>query len=324
MKQKIIIDTDPGIDDAQAIAFAIAHPDIELLGLTTVFGNATVDITTNNALLLVDIFGRPDLPVARGASQPLVQSRRASPDFVHGKNALGDIPLPEPVGKHINKCAAEFIVQQVNQHPGEVTLVAIGPLTNIAQALIIDPTLPNRVKELVIMGGAVIEPGNVSPVAEANIMGDPHAADAILAHDWPITMIGLDVTHSISLRDKDFAELKNKAKTTGRFLWDSSRFYVDFYARFGSFSDNDQRSCAMHDASTLVYLVERDAFEFLKGPARVVEAGIAIGQLIVDRTGSEYVFPDWQGRPDTRVAMRVDAERVRSTFLATVIDHSLV
>jgi inosine-uridine nucleoside N-ribohydrolase len=322
--QNIIIDTDPGVDDAQAIAFAIAHPEINLLGLTTVFGNATIDITTGNALTLLELFGRPDIPVAQGASQPLVQQRMASPDFVHGADGMGNLNLAAASGRAIDETAAEFIVRTVAAQPGEVSLVAIGPLTNIAEALALDPSLPSKTKELVIMGGTVDEPGNVSPVAEANFLGDPHAADIVFSVDWPATIIGLDVTHRTLLRDRDFAELRDHAKGTGRLLWDSSRFYIDFYSTARDLSGDDERSCAMHDASTVVYLLERDAFECVSGPARVVNDGVAVGQLIVDREGHEYPLPHWQNRPAVRVAMKVDSERVRKTFIDTIVEYALV
>ena len=322
--QNIIIDTDPGVDDAQAIAFAIAHPNINLLGLTTVFGNATIDITSRNALKLLELFGRPDIPVAKGASKPLVQERMASPDFVHGFDGMGNLNLEAPHGHVCDETAAEFIVRTVNAQPGQVSLVAIGPLTNIAEALALDPTIPSKTKELVIMGGTVDEPGNVSPVAEANLLGDPHAADIVFAEDWPATIIGLDVTHKTVLRDRDFAELRDHAKGTGQLLWDSSRFYIDFYSAFRDLSENDERSCAMHDASTVVYLLEREAFECVSGPARVVSEGVAQGQLIVDRAGHDYPLPHWQDRPLVRAAMKVDSERVRQTFIETIVSNALI
>lgn len=320
----IIIDTDPGIDDAQAIAFALAHPQIKLLGLTTVFGNATIDITTNNALLLLEMFGHPDLPVAQGANKPLVQPRLPSPDFVHGADGLGNLNLAKSTRHPVHETAAEFIVREVNAQVGDVTLVAIGPLTNIAKALELDPQLADKTKELVIMGGTVDEPGNMSPVAEANFLGDPHAADRVLAENWPAAIIGLDVTHQIVLRDQDFTELKNKANKIGQFLWESSRFYIDFYDHNRSLGDQDIRSCAMHDASTLVYLVERDAFKFLSGSARVAEDGVAVGQLIMDRKSQDYPLPHWQNRPAVNVAMGADVNRVRDCFLNTLVEYAIV
>lgn len=322
---KIIIDTDPGIDDAQAIAFAIAHPDIELLGLTTVFGNADVSITTNNALLLLDLFARPNIPVAGGEGKPLQQAKFPPADFVHGADGLGNLNLPSSDRKALDESAAEFIVRLANEQPGEITIVAIGPLTNIAKAVMLDPQLPSKIKQLVIMGGTIDEPGNVSPIAEANFINDPHAADIVLSHDWPATLIGLDVTHKVMLTDGNLKELKDKAKKTGQFLWDSSRFYVDFYVnRRGPEEQDLERSCAMHDASAVVYVVAPDAFEVVSGAARVITDGVAIGQVAIDRKGNEYLVSHWDDRPNTHAAMQLDAERVRRVFLDALIEHAPV
>lgn len=318
---KIIIDTDPGIDDAQAIAFALAHPEIELLGLTSVFGNAAVEVTTENALRILEVFGQPVVPVAAGASDPLVLERFPAPDFVHGKDGMGNLNLTPAKSKAVSESAAEFIVKTANEHPGELSLVAIGPLTNIALAVRLDPTLPEKVKELVIMGGTVSEPGNVTPLAEANFINDPHAADELLAHDWPLTIIGLDVTLQTLLTDRDLDVLKSQAGETGRFLWESGQYYLDFYAQRFARGGNAQRACAMHDASAVVYLVERDAFETVAGPARVIVEGIGTGQLAIDRKGEEYLLPYWRDRPPSFAALNVDAQRVHDAFLNTLIEH---
>ncbi|MBX2824225.1 MAG: nucleoside hydrolase [Gammaproteobacteria bacterium] len=319
--KKIIIDTDPGIDDAQAIAFALAHPDLDLVGLTTIFGNVDVELATRNALLISELFNAAELPVARGAAVPLVQDRLPAPDFVHGTDGLGNLDLPAS-GRTPDKLeAAGFIVEMAKRYPGEITLVAVGPLTNIALAVELDPGLPDRLHELVIMGGTLREPGNVSPVSEANFLNDPHAADRVLAHDWPATIIGLDVTHRILLTDTDLSQLRDSAGAVGRFLWDSSRFYVDFYSSKGAAVGAAERSCAMHDATAVVYLVRRDDFSIVSGPARVAENGVAVGQLILDTSSQGYHVPHWQGRPDSHVAVEVSAESVRRTFLDRVISH---
>ena len=317
--QKIIIDTDPGIDDAQAIAFAIAHPDVDLIGLTTVFGNATVDITTLNALTLLEKFGAPMIPVAMGAKCPLLQERLPAPDFVHGADGLGNLGLARPNAKAVNETAAEFIVRSVNASIGEVTLLTIGPLTNIAHALQLDPNLAAKVKELITMGGTVCAPGNVTPIAEANFICDPHAADVVLAENWPASIIGLDVTLATHLHDTDLAKIRDHTGSVGQFLWDSSRFYVDFYARELAQSGSD-RYTPMHDASALVYLVQREFFETVVGPARVISDGIAIGQLALDRMGGSYAFEYWQNRPDVHAAMVVDGESVRNVFVDTLLN----
>ena len=317
--KKVILDTDPGIDDAQAIAFALAHPDIHLLGLTTVFGNASIELTTRNALLLLERFGHPELPVARGAETPLEQTPFPPADFVHGADGLGNLDLADPVGAAVSASAAEFIVEQTRQDPGNITLIAVGPLTNIAAAVSLDPSLPSRVKELIVMGGTVDEPGNVTPLAEANFHNDPHAADQVFAHDWPVTVIGLDVTHQVLLGDSDLGRLRDGGGETGKFLWESSRFYVDFYTQKGAASEASEPSCAMHDASALVYAVNPELFETVSGPARVVAEGMAAGQFAMDRKGYDYARGDWQGRPNCFAAMGVRAEAVRSVFIKSLI-----
>lgn len=322
---KVIIDTDPGIDDAQAIAFAIAHPEIDLLGLTTVFGNASVELTSRNAKIIAEQFGDADLPVAVGAADPLSIPRFSAPDFVHGADGLGNVNYAATSMQFSSLSAAEFIVEQANAHPGELSLITIGPLTNIAHALDLDPTLPSKVKQLIIMGGCVDEPGNVTPVAEANLINDPHAADIALAQEWPVHVIGLDVTLQVLLGDNDLQQLQEQAGNAGKFLWDTSRFYLDFYSarrqRAAGEDKKVERGCAMHDASAVIYLVQPEAFGVESGPARVICDGVAMGQLALDRRKEEYLLPYWQKRPDINVAMTVDADLVRSTFINTLLNH---
>jgi inosine-uridine nucleoside N-ribohydrolase len=328
LMHKIVIDTDPGIDDAQAIAFACAHPQIELLGLTTVFGNASIDITTKNALVILKTFGQLHIPVAKGASEPLHQVRRPSPDFVHGQDGLGNLDLQESGDKPISLTAAEFIVQQANAQPGQVTVVAIGPLTNIALALALDPELPSKLRELVVMGGTVKAPGNVTPLAEANFINDPHAADEVLAHDWPLTIIGLDVTLQTIVTDTQLGLIRDSAGATGKFLWNSSRFYADFYTKHlrteGHRLANSIPAFPMHDASAVVYLVERDAYELCIGSARVIHDGLAAGLLAIDQGSQASSAPDWQNRPMVKAAIKVDAGRVIKAFVDTLVHHPIL
>ncbi len=315
---KLIIDTDPGVDDAQAIAFALAHPDINLLGLTTVFGNADIETTTHNALMVLEQFGASGVVVAKGASQPLEITRYPAPDFVHGQDGMGNLNLPKPKAKPLNQSAAEFIVEQANQSPGQITLVAIGPLTNIALALKLDPTLPQKLKKLIVMGGSVDAPGNVSPVAEANFINDPHAADVVCGQDWPLTVIGLDVTMQIALTDTMLARLRDHAGAMGDFLWRSSRFYVDFYSTLPQ-PVAAERACAMHDASAVVYVVKPELFRCVTGVARVANSGVAQGQLILSREPRPYLLPHWEDRVNVQAATQVDAAAVLTTFVNTLV-----
>ena len=320
MKHKIIIDTDPGIDDAQAIAYAIAHPELELMALTTVFGNASVDVTTRNALSVLEKFDALGVEVARGASSPLRIERFPSPDFVHGVDGMGNLDIaPKQLAEH-ELGAAEYIVQAANQNLGELTVVAIGPLTNIAKALSLDPELPTKLKRLIVMGGTVSAPGNVSPVAEANFINDPHAADLVCSQNWPLSIVGLDVTMKIALTDSHFDELKQKAGSAGEFLWQSSRYYVDFYSSLPTPISNE-RACAMHDASALVFLTNPELFTMSKGVARVATSGVAMGQLISANSSEKYLLPHWQNLPDIDWAVQVESGQVLNCFLNTLVQY---
>lgn len=321
--QAIIIDTDPGVDDAMAIALALAHPDIELLGLTTVFGNVSVSQGTHNALLLLEHFGvEPGaIPVAEGAAVPLVQAPQPHADFVHGADGLGNTNLASPQGQPDGRDAAQFIIDSARARPGEISLVAVGPLTNVQQAFEREPELAQWLKQLVIMGGAVDEPGNVSPVAEANFFNDPHAADAVLGAGCNTMIVGLDVTHRAMLMDTRLQRLRDCGNPMGQFLWDASRFYVNFYTTRES-AVITEPGCAMHDAAAVAYLVAADAFECVSAAARVAEDGVAVGQLIINRDGYTYMVPYWENRPPVTVGMDVDGSRITELFLDTVCAYS--
>jgi len=326
----LIIDTDPGCDDAMAIAYALAHPELNLVGLTTVFGNTTVAKTTRNARWLLERFGAREVAVAQGAAVPLVQQPLPTAEFVHGDDGIGNTYDADeslsPVARHsreLDTDAADFIIDTARRSPGTLRLVAIGPLTNIAEALRREPELPALVHSLVIMGGTVDEPGNVTPLAEANFYNDPHAADEVLSRDWPVCLIGLDVTHRIMIKDSDLDRLGAEAGRTGELIRASSRFYVDFYTRQGAARDahagGAQPACAMHDAAAVIYLVAPDAFVTVTGGARVVPEGMAAGQLALDRTGYRYARNDWDDREPVSACMSVDAPRVLADFIDTLV-----
>jgi len=308
MPEKIIIDTDPGIDDAMAIFFAMSSPELELLGLTTTFGNVSVELATANALRLVAMVGSK-IPVARGENSPFVQPALPYPDFVHGADGFGNLYLPEPNGKPIELSAAEFIIKTVQENPGEITLIAIGPLGNLARALELEPRIAKLAKKVVIMGGTIFESGNVSPVAEANIYGDPHAADIVFSADWQVHMIGLDVTHKVTLMNDLQQRIRDNNPVFGKFLYDAGRFYADFYQ-----TSRGAEGCYMHDASAIAYAINPDLFDVVNGPVRIATEGFAKGQTILKR--SDYTYPEnhWDIVTDSTVCMGVDEAGVLALY----------
>jgi inosine-uridine nucleoside N-ribohydrolase len=207
--RKVILDCDPGIDDAFAIAFACGHPGIALCGVTTVAGNVSLDRTTGNALAVLDFLGRADVPVAAGSPAPLLRSH--STDGVHGESGLGAATLPAPRSQPVTAHAVDFLIERIEAEPGEVTLAATGPLTNVALAVRRHPPLVTQVADFVIMGGAAGR-GNVTPAAEFNIWCDPEAAAIVFAAGWRVTMAGLDVTHQALAT----AEVTDRLRALGR------------------------------------------------------------------------------------------------------------
>jgi len=317
-KHKVIFDTDPGVDDAMALYFAMAHPDIELVGITTTFGNVTVETATENALYLTRLAG-VEIPVAQGTGVPLSKKPGPPPDFIHGKDGLGNLPSRVAVTGSAEKVsAAEFIVSMARAHPGEITLVAVAPLGNLGLALKLEPKLPQLLKQVVLMAGTVIEPGNVSPVAEANVWNDPDAADLVFTAGWDLTMCGLDVTHRVVMPSSLFVELAAKQKHVAT---DTLRHAVDFYSNFYQAIRPDLgHACYGHDVLAFVYLVAPELFKTQAGRIRVQKTGGGNGQTMMDRHGGLfYPEPGWeQEMPETRVCMEVDAPACLSLVMDTL------
>jgi inosine-uridine nucleoside N-ribohydrolase len=309
MPKKIIIDTDPGIDDAMAILFALKSPEIELIGLTTIFGNVYTDLATQNALRLVEFAACPELPVAHGAERPLVRPLGPTADFVHGSDGLGNVNLPPPRGRAIEQPAAQFIVEKVMARPGQITLVPIGPLTNLALALALEPRLVENVAEVVLMGGAAEVSGNVNPAAEANIICDPHAADAVFTAGWPLAMVGLDVTAPTVMDDAYMADLEASGSATAEFICQISRFYRDFH-----YEVHGLAGMQTHDPAAIAYVIDPTLFITERGPVRVVTEGIAEGQTILDRRQKWYHPTPWSNQPPVNVCVGVDSERLLALY----------
>ncbi|HEY0717186.1 MAG TPA: nucleoside hydrolase, partial [Streptosporangiaceae bacterium] len=208
--KKIILDCDPGIDDALAIAFAAGCPDLDLLGITTVAGNVGLDLTTTNAQRVSEFVGIGDTPVTPGAAAPLLRPP-IDARLVHGDSGLGGARLPDPVSRPAGGHAIDYLIDTIKAAPGEITLVATGPLTNIALAVHREPLLVTLVKDFVIMGGSAGR-GNVTPAAEFNIAADPEAAAIVFRAGWTVTMVGLDLT----LRARATAAVQDRMRPLGR------------------------------------------------------------------------------------------------------------
>ena len=306
--RKIIIDCDPGIDDAMAIILAMQYSGFDIVGVTTVFGNAYLDQATKNALTVVELSGRK-IPVYKGAAKPLHIELGPPPDFVHGKDGLGNTNQPAPTGAPLTQPAARFIADAARASPGQITILAVGRLTNLAEAMKLDPDLTRNVREVVLMGGAVNFPGNVSPVAEANISGDPDAADLVLTAPWKVTMIALNTTTKVRLNDDILMRIRSSNSRYGSFVFAITRFYADFHKNV----DRVEGGFFVHDSAGM-YLIDPSIFTVRQGPVRVVREGIAIGQTIMPAYDYQLEMAPWRGRPSVTTASDVDVRRFLERF----------
>ena len=249
---RVVIDCDTGVDDAMAILYGLLAPEIEIVGLSCCWGNIWVETTTANTLRLLEIVDKPDIPVAKGAAKPLVGPMWKLGDGVHGADGQGNTNLPPPKLKPVKESAAELLVRLAHEHPGELILVPTAPLTNVATALALDPNIAHLYKEVVLMGGNFLAPGNAAKWAEANIWHDPEAAQIVFEAGWPITAVGLDVTMKTMLSEEQLDELARTDSPAARHISLITRYYLERYAaRYG------RRECTMHDALALGVAVDR-------------------------------------------------------------------
>ena len=315
MPRKILFDTDPGIDDAMALLFAFASPELEVTGVTSIFGNVYTEQGTQNALRLVEFAGYPDIPVAHGADLPLSTPFDEPAWFVHGKDGLGDTNQPPPRGRPIAISAAQFIAETIMQNPGEITLVPVGPLTNIALAYKLEPRIAENVAEVVIMGGAATVNGNVNPAAEANIWHDPHAADIVFTAGWPLTMLGLDVTMKVLMPDAYLTEIRDTGGRFASYIYDISRHYLNFHRE----AHDGLNGLHTHDPSTIAYLLDPTLFTIEQGPIRVITEGIAMGYTLWDRQVEWFLENEWSIQKPVNVCVDVDAARFLALYRERIV-----
>ncbi|HXA60498.1 MAG TPA: nucleoside hydrolase [Streptosporangiaceae bacterium] len=222
----VIIDTDPGLDDALALLLALGSPELDLIGVTTVAGNTSLANTTANALRILELAGRTDVPVAAGAARGLIREAPRTAEYVHGSDGLGGLPLPPPSTRPVDAHAVDFMAERLLASPEPVTIIGIGPLTNIALLVATHPEAAARIGRLVVMGG-VARGGNSTPTSEFNVWTDPEAAYRVFAAGLPLTMVGLDVTDRSVVTPQDVDVLRTGGRIAG-FVADA----VDFYSRF--------------------------------------------------------------------------------------------
>ena len=277
--KRIIIDTDPGIDDAFAFLLALASPEIKLEALTTTQGNVTIEKATRNALAVLELCNASHIPVAAGSMYPLVQPLRASVD-VHGSSGIGNSKLPEPKSKPVSQHAVDYLIERMLAEPNEISIFPIGPLTNIAMAIRKEPKFAKAVKELVIMGGAIKEFGNVTPLAEFNIFVDPHAAHIVFHAGIPITLIPLDVTEQCLLKQEHVDRLLKIDSPITRFIKEA----VEVYLKFSY--DGGYAGSALHDPLTLATIIAPELLTLKEYYVDVDHSGgVAMGKTFADTFG---------------------------------------
>lgn len=253
--KKIIIDTDPGQDDAVAILLALASPELEVLGITAVAGNVPLALTEKNARKICELAGRPDVKVFAGAVRPMVRDL-VTAEEVHGKTGLDGPELPEPSMPLQDRHAVDFIVETLmREESGTVTLCALGPLTNLGLALVREPRIAARIKQIVLMGGGLFEGGNVTPAAEFNIFVDPHAADLVLRSGVPVVVVPLDCTHKALTTARRVAAFRDLGTRPGVAVAEM----LEFFERFDE-SKYGTDGGPLHDPCVIAYLLKPEFF----------------------------------------------------------------
>lgn len=319
--RKIILDTDPGTDDALAMMLALHSSALDVRAITVVPGNVTAAQGLDNALRMVSLANRCDVPVSAGAQHPLFQ-KLITAEFWHGQNGLANVELPPSKCKVDPRFAPDLIIQLVHATPHEITLVPVGPLTNIALAVLKDPSIVPLVKEVILMGGS-ISGGNVNAAAEANINNDPEAAQIVFQAGWPLTMVGLDVGNKTLLSQKHLDQLNATHGPVNDFVSRVAKFMVDLSAKFGSSGSPmyDPLAVGVAIDPTLVKAPEMHVDvetrgEFTRGETvanrrNAVERNVLHG----DRYIIEVVDPV---APNAKVCVEVDADRFLKLFVSTI------
>jgi purine nucleosidase len=311
----VLIDTDPGIDDAIAILLALASPELTVRGITVVHGNVPVDAGTLNAFKVLDLAGRRDVPVVRGAATPLLRPPRHA-ELVHGPDGLGGLFPPPDDARPYAGDAAAFIAERLHEATEPVTMVALGPLTNVAVALTATPDVREHLGRLVVMGGAIRCEGNVTPAAEFNIYADPEAAQIVLRSGVPITLVPLDVTMRAIFPGETARRLSRSEDPVERAVGELGAFVARVYSEFYGVD-----GFALHDPLAMAVAIDPTLVE-------TQDLWVAVethGELTAGRTVADFWhIPEPWGEPNASVALDVDADRFLELLFTRLFGRSPV
>ncbi|GAB4459222.1 MAG: nucleoside hydrolase [Anaerolineales bacterium] len=304
MPKRILIDTDPGIDDALAILLALASPELSLEGLSVVHGNCSLEQATRNGLSILELAGAGHIPLARGCELPLVQPSLLAAE-THGDTGLGYAKLPEPRTQPIGQHGSDFLIEKALSNPGEITLVAIGPLTNVALAIRKEPKFARSLKEIIIMGGAIRHEGNTTALAEFNTYVDPHAAHIVFHAGIPATLVPLDVTYQCALLASDVERLLKINSPITKFIKDATDFYMEYHDTWQGI-----QGCIINDPLALALTFAPSLCDYQDLPVDVdISGGVSMGKTFAD-------FYNYQKKPaNMRVALGVRARDFIELFL---------
>ncbi|MFQ5989680.1 MAG: nucleoside hydrolase [Candidatus Methylomirabilales bacterium] len=322
--QRVIIDTDPGIDDALALFLALKSPEMRVEAITTVAGNASVENCTRNAFRVLELLNPEPRPiVAQGAARPLEREHRAAEE-VHGSDGLGELSryqnpdgsprYPEPRESPVPIPAVDLILELVDRYPGEITLISLGPLTNVAQALLRNRDTMRKLQRVVSMGGAIVVPGNTSPTAEFNIATDPEAARIVFTSGLPLTLIPLDVTERVRLSEEALRTwVEPLADLPAQLLLDCTAHVIAFSAKFEGFP-----GVILHDPLTVGVVLDHTLVKTQPLHVQIETRGeITAGTTVADRRPFRA-----EGKPNVNVALEVEADRFLSLFMERVCQRS--
>ncbi|MCH5384986.1 nucleoside hydrolase [Limosilactobacillus reuteri] len=308
-KRKMILDLDTGVDDALAIAYALADPEVDLIGIVSSYGNNLLDVCAENSLKLLELLGHTDIPVFKGLPHSCTTDHldvmQVSKD-IHGDNGIGDVELPAPSRALEEQSGVDFYIEAAHKYGKDLIIIPTGPMTNLAAALKKDPEIADLIGNVTFMGGALTVEGNVTPVAEANINQDPKAADEVMKSNLPLTMVGLDVTLRTLLTKNETKQWRELGTASGKAFADITDFYIDAYYNL----DIDKRGCALHDPLAVGVGIDPSFVSTISLFMKVVyQEGPYYGRTIGDN--AKLNDPN----PNVKVAVNVDKERYLKAFM---------